>query len=471
MTDLDHRLLLLIDDEPAQTRFITTIASRLGWRTISVRNCKTAVDMLQSQEGTHIAAVVIDQWLAGDSVCPLITDLKSVRPEVPVVLLTSTASPMLAIEAMRVGATDYLVKPLSAERLTAALRLVGSRDAASELQPLAEKLNEPVDFNAMVGASPSFRTALAVAAKAARSHSPILIEGESGTGKEMLIRATHAASPRAKADLKFLNLATLPANHVESELFGHEKGAFAGAFDRHIGVLQQTDGGTLVINEIDRLSLKMQERLIEALRRGDVRPIGAHHSFRVDVRVISTSNTSLQELVGANLFRQDLLTAISPVQIYLPALRQRSADIPVLVRHFLSRIGEQPGLRPLGITDGALSLLSAYDWPGNARQLQATLFRACVFCEGDVLTAEDFPHLLTTVGASTGSIATHAKNGGVMLYAPDGNLRPLEDIEADVIRLAIGHYRGRMTEVARRLGIGRSTLYRKLGELGIDNAA
>lgn len=471
MKELDQRLLLLIDDEPAQTRWVTTIAAREGWRTVPARDCKAAMEMLHSKENTPNAALVIDQSVAGDSVCAMIASFKSLRPDVPVVLLTSSTSPLLAIEAMRAGATDYLLKPLKTELFVSALRLVASRNAGSELQPLTEKLHDPIDFDAMVGASPAFRTALAVAAKAARAHVPILIEGESGTGKEMLTRAIHAASPRMKSPLKFVNLATTPVNHVESELFGHEKGAFAGAFDRHTGALQEADGGTLVINEIDRLSPTMQDRLVQSLSRGDVRPIGAHHSFRVDVRVISTSGTSLSELVGADLFRQDLLAAISPVQICLPTLRQRPEDIPALAGHFLARIGEQPGLRPLGITSGALSLLSAYDWPGNVRQLQATLFRASVFCEGDVLTADDFPHLLTTVGSSTANLPVHAKSGGVMLYAPDGNLRPLEDIEADVIRLAIGHYRGRMTEVARRLGIGRSTLYRKLGELGIDNAA
>jgi DNA-binding NtrC family response regulator len=155
----------------------------------------------------------------------------------------------------------------------------------------------------------------------------------------------------------------------------------------------------------------------------------------------------------------------------LPALRERSGDIAALARHFLSRIGEQPGLRPLGITDGALALLGAYDWPGNVRQLQATLFRAAVFCDGEALTAQDFPSLSNMIGESSRRAPSVTDGAGITLFAPDGNLRPLEDIEADVIRLAIGHYRGRMTEVARRLGIGRSTLYRKLSELGIDNAA
>ena len=281
----------------------------------------------------------------------------------------------------------------------------------------------------------------------------------------------HAASPRAKAPLRIVNAGGIPANQIESVLFGHEKGAFPGAFERHVGALQHADGGTLVIDEIDRLCLSAQARLTQFLQRGDIQPIGARHSFRLDVRVIVCSNAALDDLVDVQLFDPGLLEALSGIHVHLPALRERAGDIPALARHFLTRIGEQPGLRPLGITDGALALLAAYDWPGNVRQLQATLFRAAVFCDGEALTAQDFPNLSNLIGETPRTSHTQSEGAGVMLYAPDGNLRPLEEIEADVIRLAIGHYRGRMTEVARRLGIGRSTLYRKLSELGIDNVA
>ncbi len=192
------------------------------------------------------------------------------------------------------------------------------------------------------------------------------------------------------------------------------------------------------------------------------------------MRLIAASNIPLRDLVAGGHFPAELYEALSSTTVVLPPLRERSGDISALSRHFLARIGEQPGLRPLGITDSALSLLSAYDWPGNVRQLQAVLFRACVFCDGDALTADDFPQLSNLLGSdqpvTPGNKAVHG-SPGVTLYTSDGNLRPLEDIEADVIRLAIGHYRGRMTEVARRLGIGRSTLYRKLSDLGIDSAA
>jgi len=471
MSEPETRLLMLIDDEPAQCRLITALAAREGWRTIVVKDSETAIATLGTRQGMQLAAIILDQWVPGDDACNLIAELKSRRPALPILMLTTSASPLLAVEAMRAGATDYLIKPVAPDRLMLALRASTTREAPrAELQPLTEKMPANPDFDAMVGAAPTFRAALAIAAKAARGHGPVLIEGESGTGKEMLVRAIHAASMRAKMPLRIINVGTTPANSIESVLFGHEKGAFPGAFDRQIGAFQHCDGGTLVLDEIDRLPEGIQQRLTEAVAHSLIRPIGARHSFRVDVRLIAASNCPLRELVADGHFLGELYDAISPVIVSLPPLRERTGDISSLARHFLARIGEQPGLRPLGITDGALALLAAYDWPGNVRQLQAVLFRAAVFCDGDALTSEDFPQLANMVSQGAAGAPMH-ESIGVMLYTADGNLRPLEDIEADVIRLAIGHYRGRMAEVARRLGIGRSTLYRKLSDLGIDNAA
>jgi len=473
MAEFEQRLLMLIDDEPAQSRLITALAAREGWRTLVVRDSETAIATLGTRQGMQLSAIVLDQWVPGDEACTLIAELKSRRPALPILMLTTSASPLLAVEAMRAGATDYLIKPVAPDRLMLALRMATTREAPrDELQPMTEKMASSPDFDAMIGSTPTFRAALAVAAKAARGHGPVLIEGESGTGKEILVRAMQAASPRARAPFRLLNIGGIPANAVESALFGHEKGAFPGAFDRHIGAIQHADGGTLALDEIDRLPIHVQQRLLESVQRGDVRPIGARHSFRIDVRLIAASNLPLRDMVAGGHFLPELLAAIGAVTVNLPPLRERAGDIPALARHFLTRIGEQPGLRPLGITDGALALLAAFDWPGNVRQLQAVLFRAAVFCDGDALTSDDFPQLSNLLGNDSPAAHSHVQESvGVVLYTPDGNLRPLEEIEADVIRLAIGHYRGRMTEVARRLGIGRSTLYRKLGELGLEGAA
>lgn len=471
--DSEQRVVMLIDDEPAQSRLIAAIAAREGWRTVVAGDAETAIAMLGTREGMRLSAILLDQWVPGDDACSLIAELKERRPALPILMLTTSASPLLAVEAMRAGASDYLVKPVSPDRLMEALRAVTTREAPrDELAPLTEKMSASLDFDAMIGTAPTFRTALAQAAKAARGHAHALIEGESGTGKEMLMRAMHAASPRAKDALRIINVASVPPNSVESVLFGHEPNAFPGAFDRQIGALQNCDNGTLVLDEVDRLSMAVQQRLSEALETGIIRPVGAAHGFRVDVRLLSASNISLSQLVEGGLFDPQLAQQLASTRITLPPLRERTGDIAALTRHFLTRIGEQPGLTHLSISDSALALLGAFDWPGNVRQLQSVLFRAAVYCEGDTLTADSFPQLSEMLGELETTPGSSAHEGvGIMLYTDDGNLRPLEEIEADVIRLAIGHYRGRMTEVARRLGIGRSTLYRKLSDLGIDNAA
>lgn len=472
MATSETRLLLLIDDEPAQGRLISALAAREGFRAIVAGTAEEALERLRGEEGSQVSIILLDQWVPGEDACALIRELKSLCPDVPVLMLTASTSPLLAIEAMRAGATDYLIKPVAPERLQHALRSATRREAPqAELQPLAEKLASVLDFDAMVGTAPSFRTALARAATAARGHAHVLVEGESGTGKDMLLRAMQVASPRAKAPVRTINVSALPASTLDSLLFGHERGAFAGAFDRQVGVLQLCDGGTLVLDEIDRLDLTLQQRLAEVLATGVVRPTGAVHGFRIDVRILAASDRPLAQLVAAGEFDRRLCEKLSAAHITLPPLRERAGDIPALTRYFLAKIGSQPGLRQHSIADSALSLLEAYDWPGNVRQLQAVLFRAAVFCEGEALTADCFPQLAELLGGQENRGENRQRGLGVMLYTDDGNLRPLEEIEADIIRLAIGHYRGRMTEVARRLGIGRSTLYRKLGELGIDSAA
>ena len=472
MATLDTRLLMLIDDEPAQGRLISALAAREGFRAIVTGTAEEALERLKSQECAELSVILLDQWVPGENACDLIRDLKALKPDVPVLMLTASTSPMLAIEAMRAGATDYLIKPVAPERLQHALRSATRREPPlAELRPLAEKLAAPLDFDAMVGTAPQFRTALAKAATAARGHGHVLVEGETGTGKDMLLRAMVAGSPRAKAPVRTINIGTMPASALDSLLFGHERGAFTGAFDRQVGMLQTCDGGTLVLDEIDRLDLALQQRLAGVLAQGVVRPTGAAHGFRIDVRILAASDRPLAELAAAGEFDAGLIKTLSATHITLPPLRERAGDIPALTRYFLNKIGAQPGLRQHSIADSALSLLEAYDWPGNVRQLQAVLFRGAVFCQGESLDAECFPQLAEMLGGQENRTDKRQRGLGVMLYTDDGNLRALEDIEADIIRLAIGHYRGRMTEVARRLGIGRSTLYRKLGELGIDSAA
>jgi len=469
MTRNGQRLLLLIDDEPAQRRLVSALAARAGWRSIFANDPEMGVATLGTQDGMQLDAILIDHRGPDEACAALVAELRARRPALPILVLTANGSAASAVAAMRAGATDFLVKPLAPDRLIAALEAAVQGVAAGELRPLTEKLPATLAFDEIVGSAPEFRSALAIAAKAARARVPVLIEGESGVGKEVVAEAIHAASPRAKKPWVVVNCGAMPANLVESELFGHERGAFTGAFERRVGRFVAADGGTLFLDEVGEMPLDAQVKLLRVLATGEVQPLGARHPVPVDVRVVAATNRRLADEVSEGRFREDLYYRLNVVPVAIPPLRERTGDIPGLARHLLARLGQQPGFRPLGITDDALALLVAYDWPGNVRQLQNALFRAAVLCEGAALTRADFPQVASLGHRPKPSNAGGA--GGVTLFGPDGNLRPLDDIEADVIRLAIGHYRGRMTEVARRLGIGRSTLYRKLGELGIDNAA
>lgn len=473
MTRNGQRLLLLIDDEPAQRRLIAALAQRGGWRTLFATDADMAASVLGSAQGRELDAVLIDHWAPGADATQMIADVHTLRPELPILMLTANDSVAQAVAAMRAGATDFLVKPLAPERLLAALEACVAGQTSGELRPLTEKIPALLAFDEIVGDAPEFRAALAIAAKAARARVAVLIEGEGGVGKESLAEAIHVASPRAERPMVRVNCASTAANLLDSIIFGHEEGAFAGAFERRVGKMVEADGSTLFLDEISGMPLETQGRLFDMLQSATIVPLGGRHAREVDVRIIAAADGRLLEAVEAGRFREDLYYKLNVVHVAVPPLRDRAEDVPALTRHLLGRIAQQPGLRALDITDDALDLLRRYDWPGNVRQLQNALFRAAVLCEGDALTPADFPQIASlgdrpSVGAGGGQAL---QNGGITLFRPDGNLRSLEDIEADVIRLAIGHYRGRMTEVARRLGIGRSTLYRKLGELGIDNAA
>src|SRR3954447_5164633 len=478
MREEPKRSLLLLDSNADERRLISAIASRAGWSAVGAADEETAIALLQGPHGREVQAALLGGWHS-DRGPQLIAALREHRPNLPIIVLSLGESVSVAVEAMRAGASDFLVRPVAPERLLEALAAnADRRRAAGELAPVSEKLAPALSLEQLIGAAPEFRASLAVAAKAARNRLPILIVGEPGTGKETIARAIHAASLRARGPLLELDCKSVPANIIESELFGHEKGSFPGAFGSKTGKMVLADGGTLLLDEIGALPAETQERLDRVLATGEVRPVGLNGSHSVDIRVIATSSRPLPDD-----FNKGLAERIGSTTVTLPPLRERSGDIPALARHLLNRFCEQTGMRALSIGNDALAVLMRYGWPGNVRQLAGVLFRAGLQCDGSSLTAEDFPHIaiqsrfsgrrsdFAPILSKSSSDEAIAGASPATLFSSDGHLRPLEEIEADIIRLAIGHYRGRMTEVARRLGIGRSTLCRKLGELGIDTAA
>jgi DNA-binding NtrC family response regulator len=470
------RSLLLIDVDQAQHRLIASVAARAGWRVQAVQGAG-AEEVFAEEGDSPISTALLGRWRTDDA--DLIARLRGLRPDLQFLVCANNE---FSVDALRAGASDILAHPLAAERLVEALGTAADRrKTKGELRPLTEKISETLTFDKIVGSTPEFRSALAIAAKAARSRLPVLIEGEGGSGKETVAQAIHAAGPRAGKALLSVDCGAVIPNLLESWLFGHEKGAFPGAFDRFIGRLEAADGTTLFIRRIDELSLDIQARLLHVIDTGEVQRIGGRGFKAVDLRIVAAAERPLKALAAQGQFREDLYARLAMVSVNLPPLRARRGDIPLLARHLLARIARHPGMRPLGITDDALSLLIGFGWPGNVRQLHNSLFRAALHCEGSALTAADFPKIAAESthnrraddyhAPARGDGTALARAPGITLYQADGHLRPLEEIEADVIRLAIGRYEGRMTEVARRLGIGRSTLYRRLAELGISDAA
>ncbi len=472
--------ILLVDDEPGQRQLISAMLQRAGYAVLEAENGALALALLRGADAPTIDAVILDQQMPVMNGTAFLEALRPACPSLPVVMLTAEASLATAVCAMRAGATDYLIKPARADRLLAALEsaLAGRHDGG-ELQPLSEKLPVANGFDQIIGKAPAFQATLAIAAKVARAAVPVLIDGESGVGKEVVAHAIHTASPRAKQPLVIVNCGAIPANLVESVLFGHEKGAFTGAVSTHVGRFGEADGGTLFLDEIGELPLDAQVKLLRALQTGQIEPVGGRGAIAVDVRIIAATNRDLATEVVEGRFREDLFYRLNVVPLTIPPLRERQEDIPALADCFLKRLAAGEGTSARRITAEALALLCAYDWPGNVRQLQNALFRAAVLCDGPALTVADFPQILS----QSQRVLTHkpVRSGhnvqiapmqnGVALFDSHGHIRPLDAIEADIIRHALQHYRGQMSEVARRLGIGRSTLYRKLAELGLTATA
>jgi len=412
----------------------------------------------------------------------------------PVIVQTAHGGIDNVVSAMRAGAADFVVKPAGAERLQVSLHnAIAARALAGELQKLKRKHDGTLDLTDVITCSAAMQPVLQAAEKAAASTIPVLIEGESGTGKELIARAIHGSSARRAKPFVAVNCGALPENLVESILFGHEKGSFTGATEKHTGKFVEADGGTLFLDEIGELPPPAQVKLLRALQEGEVEPVGARKPVEVDVRIISATNRDLIADVKAGRFREDLFYRLHVFPISVPPLRRRPEDIAELARHFLTRIAAEEGKRVRGLSAEALARLSAFRWPGNVRQLENAVFRAVVLADGEEIGVNDFPQLAASVDPDTAAAqpviepspamaaswpdarepasapASTRPAASLRLIDAQGDARPLDEIEREVIRFAISHYRGQMSEVARRLRIGRSTLYRKLESLDLDD--
>ncbi len=499
--------ILVVDDDPIQRRLVEEALKRIGYRAITLDGGEAALRFMASRESADIALIVLDLVMPDLDGMGVLARLKQAGIDKPVIVLTAQGGIDTVVSAMRAGAFDFVVKPVSVERLDVSVRnALKVNSLQGEIQRINRRRDGGLSFKDILSRSPSMVRVLELGKRAAASTIPILLEGESGVGKELIARAIQGSSDRRTKPFVTVNCGAIPDNLVESILFGHEKGAFTGAQEKHTGKFMEAHTGTLFLDEVGELPLEAQVKLLRAIQEGEVEPVGGRKTMKVDLRLISATNRTLVEQVKDGKFREDLYYRISVFPIWIPPLRERLTDIPDLVKHFIARFSSEEGKRIDGVSEAAMGLLSTYRWPGNVRQLENAVFRAVVLSDRSILDVSEFPQIaaqvdgfeeaairrepIAAVSSSASAaapvpgnvvpvdfmpVATHnmvsmpppMRGGQVSMLDEVGEIRSITDVERDLLRYAITHYRGNMTEVARRVGIGRSTLYRRLRELGL----
>jgi DNA-binding NtrC family response regulator len=491
--------VLIVDDDPVQRRLLENMISKFGYDAVVAESGDAAATLLTGADADRFDCVVLDLVMPDLDGLGVLARLRAAGNAVPVIVQTAHGGIDNVVSAMRAGAVDFVVKPVGAERLQVSLRnAIDKGTLEDELARIKRSRSGTLSFKDIITRSPAMQGVLHTAEKAATSVIPVLIEGESGVGKELIARAIHGTGERRAKPFVAVNCGAIPDNLVESILFGHEKGAFTGATERHTGKFVEASGGTLFLDEVGELPPAAQVKLLRAVQEAEVEPVGARKPVKVDVRLISATNRNLIADVKNGRFREDLFYRLHVFPLSVPPLRERTEDIPELVRHFLARFSAEEGKRIRSVSGEALALLSRSRWPGNVRQLENAVFRAIVLAEGDSIGTDEFPQVAAQVAAAPITVTASAGGPGEAAQPPEmpplleigpatvpgalphpagagqlalldeaGEIRPLEEIESDTIRFAIAHYRGQMSEVARRLRIGRSTLYRKLEHLGL----
>jgi len=473
--------ILIADSDPVQCRLLEAMLRRFGYRAEAVDTGSAALARLAATGEPPVSLMIFDIVLSDMDGMSLLARMRETGLRVPSIVQVQTQSVSLVTTAMRSGAGDFLVKPVGGERLQVSIRNVLRFGALQdEVRRATRRDAGAIGFRHIFTRSEDMTRAIRLGERAARAHLPVLIEGESGVGKQLFARAIQGASDRRGKPFLSVNCVSLPETEAEALLFGMEGGS-----ERAQGKFAEAHGGTLFLDEVGRLSLDLQVRLLRIIQDGEIEMGAGKRPQKVDVRLISATSQNLIEQVKAGLFREDLYYRLNVFPVTIPPLRVRPDDIGELAQRFAQRFCAEEGKPVRGISAEALQLLSAYDWPGNVRQLENAIFRAVVLSEGEELGVAEFPQIAARVsGYDVRVPPAPSMAPPLRVQTPDqrfdprdphllrllddaGHARRLDEVEAEMIRFALNHYRGQMSEMARRLGIGRSTLYRKLKDLGL----
>jgi two-component system response regulator PilR (NtrC family) len=447
--------VLVIDDEKSQRDILTVILEGEGYSVEAASNVSQALTCYQG----HPADVVLtDLSMPERDGLSLLAELIKVDPEALVILITAYGTIGSAVQAMKQGAFDYLTKPVDREELLITItRAFEKLHLVKENRQLHQQLQDKFKVENIVGHHPLMQEVLRLLQKVSASQATVLITGESGTGKELVARALHAHSPRAQHPFLALNCAAVPETLIESELFGHEKGAFTGAQARQVGLFEAVDQGTLFLDEIGDLSLPLQAKLLRVLQEKEIRRIGGREDIKVDVRVVAATNRKLAMAIKQGMFREDLFYRLNVVSIHVPALRDRTTDIPELIEHFLKKYAASSGKVVKEMTDGARQALLEYHWPGNVRELESVIERAVLLCDGGRVDVEDLP----------AEVRTRTTLLDKMDFDLPADGFSLEEFERRLLEAAMVRSNGVIAKAAKMLGLTYKTMQYRLEKFQI----
>ena len=450
--------LLLVDDEPIIHEVFQELLQGRDYELDHAYTIARAMEMLQH---TPYDLILLDVMLPDGSGEKALTEITTLAPEIPVIMITAYGTVDSAVYCMKMGAFDYLTKPFDNDQVLRVIeKALRHRMVLIENQRLRNNLELAQQFENIIGKSPRMQQIYDMIHRVARSRSTILIQGESGTGKELVARAIHMISPRANRPFVIVTCSNIPAELLESELFGHEKGAFTGAVEAKRGLLEIADGGTVFLDEIGTMPMPLQSKLLRVLQEREFKRVGGLVTHRVDIRFIAATNVKLEDLVRQGKFREDLFYRINVITIDIPPLRERREDIPLLVRHFLRKYGSENDKPDLDITDRALQALVEYDWPGNVRELEHTIERAAVLAEGSLIDIELLPESIREAGI------VRARN---VERAPVGFREKVENYKRALILEALREAGGVQRRAAEILRLKPTTLHEMMKRYNIKN--